>query len=385
MGLFVVGRLALRNGIRVQLRRHDGGGLTAMVLLPESLMGVPTHPVGAPATTGAPAWSAAGQPGGLFTPASHGGHFDSAAGPASFGPATGPSYGPVNGGGMNGGMGPMGPTTGGGFAAPGSPGGYGGPPSGPGGFGGYTGPPSGQGTFGGPTTGPGQYSQPAPGQFGGQGRYGQPTGPGHLGGPATGAGQYGPPTGPGQYGPPAGPGQYGPSTGSGELPVRMRPRRYETPDQDAATGPLPAVRSSPMEQEEEYLPIFAAVESAWFRRVDAQEQDAPAVSGWQEATADAGWQAAAVVQEPVRDGTTSAGLPKRVPKANLVPGSAGAAELGASSPVPAMPPLSPERARNRLSSFQQGIRQGRAVARGELNEDEVAYTSELRRMQEEEQ
>ena len=36
MGLFVVGRLALRHGIRVQLRRRDGGGLIAMVLLPPS-------------------------------------------------------------------------------------------------------------------------------------------------------------------------------------------------------------------------------------------------------------------------------------------------------------------------------------------------------------
>src|SRR5690606_19446728 len=48
MGLFVVGRLALRHGIRVQLRPHDAGGLTAMVLLPETLVGVtgPAMPFG---------------------------------------------------------------------------------------------------------------------------------------------------------------------------------------------------------------------------------------------------------------------------------------------------------------------------------------------------
>ncbi|MEV1171274.1 nitrate- and nitrite sensing domain-containing protein, partial [Nonomuraea sp. NPDC049784] len=34
MGLFVVGRLALRHGIRVQLRKGEGAGLIAMVLLP---------------------------------------------------------------------------------------------------------------------------------------------------------------------------------------------------------------------------------------------------------------------------------------------------------------------------------------------------------------
>ncbi|MEO3809790.1 nitrate- and nitrite sensing domain-containing protein [Sphaerisporangium sp. B11E5] len=361
MGLFVVGRLALRNGIRVQLRRHDGGGLTAMVLLPESLMGAPTHAPGGPAAAGAPAWTSNAQPAGLFTPAA------AAAGPASFGPVTGP-YGAATGAanGM-GGMGPMGPTTGGGF------GGYGGPPSGTGGFGstggfgGYGGPPSGPGTFGGPSTGPERFNSD---------RFG-PSTHGTFSGPSTGPGRYGgPPTGPERYGPPT-----GPPTGPGELPVRMRPRRYETSDHDAATGPLPAVRNAPMDQEE-YLPIFAAVESAWFRRAEPQEPDTPVTGGWQ-AAADAGWQAAAAVQEPARDGTTSAGLPKRVPKANLVPGSAGAAEQGPSSPAPAMPPLSPERARNRLSSFQQGIRQGRAVARGELSEDEVPYNTELRRMEEE--
>ncbi|GAA2990086.1 hypothetical protein GCM10017559_07580 [Streptosporangium longisporum] len=48
MGLFVVGRLALRHGIRVQLRQQDSGGLTAMVLLPENLLAVTARP-GAPA------------------------------------------------------------------------------------------------------------------------------------------------------------------------------------------------------------------------------------------------------------------------------------------------------------------------------------------------
>ncbi|NUT09453.1 MAG: sensor histidine kinase, partial [Nonomuraea sp.] len=45
MGLFVVGRLALRHSIKVQLRRQDIGGLTAMVLVPEMLLAaIPTGP-----------------------------------------------------------------------------------------------------------------------------------------------------------------------------------------------------------------------------------------------------------------------------------------------------------------------------------------------------
>ncbi|MFC4535870.1 nitrate- and nitrite sensing domain-containing protein [Sphaerisporangium dianthi] len=437
MGLFVVGRLALRNGIRVQLRRHDTGGLTAMVLLPESLMGMPTHPgAGAPsagsqpyAGAQAPAWSAMGQPAGqgMFgaTPQANGA-FDVPTGAGAYGGsfAEAGAFGGPNG------AGPMGPTTGGGFGGPNTgPGGFGGPATG---SGGYSGPPSGSGGFygpgsggfGGPPTGPGYGGQPGgPGSFGGPptgGGYGGPasdafgaptggsgsfspspfggpaTGPSSYGGPSTGAGSYGGPSaGPGSFGgpsagagsfggPPSGAGSFGgPPTGpghSGETPGRLRPRRYDSSDLDAVTGPLPAVHSSPMEQEEEFLPIFASVESAWFRRVDGEQDKEKDSTGWQQVPADAGWQAAAVVQEPVRDGTTAAGLPKRVPKANLVPGTAGTPEAAA-SPPPAMPALSPDRARSRLSSFQQGIRQGRAVARGELSEDEVAFNAELRRIQ----
>jgi hypothetical protein len=64
-----------------------------------------------------------------------------------------------------------------------------------------------------------------------------------------------------------------------------------------------------------------------------------------------------VAQVPVFAGTTGAGLPKRVPKANLVPGGVAAA------PAPPAPPRSAARARDRLASFQQGIMQARAAER----------------------
>ncbi|WP_344888243.1 sensor histidine kinase [Streptosporangium longisporum] len=72
---------------------------------------------------------------------------------------------------------------------------------------------------------------------------------------------------------------------------------------------------------------------------------------------DQGWAAAEVAKKPVEGGVTGAGLPKRVPKANLVP---GAASTAAPAPAAPMPPISAERVRSRLSSFQQGVRQGRA-------------------------
>ncbi|MBE3015365.1 hypothetical protein IL992_40315 [Microbispora sp. NEAU-D428] len=145
---------------------------------------------------------------------------------------------------------------------------------------------------------------------------------------------------------------------------------------DDNTGPLPVVRSSPLESGEEFLPIFAAVESDWFKKVDvpADKSDSDGESGADAKTtwsspADAGWQAARAASEPALGGVTSSGLPKRVPKANLVPGSADPGAAPAAL-APSQPILSPDRARGRLASLQQGVRQGRAVARGELSEDE---------------
>ncbi|WP_190137829.1 sensor histidine kinase, partial [Streptomyces longispororuber] len=57
MGLFVVGRLSQRHGIRIQLRPSDSGGTTALVMLPVDVAQgkkAPGKP-GAPAPTGGPA------------------------------------------------------------------------------------------------------------------------------------------------------------------------------------------------------------------------------------------------------------------------------------------------------------------------------------------
>jgi signal transduction histidine kinase len=73
--------------------------------------------------------------------------------------------------------------------------------------------------------------------------------------------------------------------------------------------------------------------------------------------ADEGWRAAsgAALERP--DELTAAGLPKRRPRARLVPGSAGSAVLAAS----ASPTRSAESVRGRLASYQQGVRQGREI------------------------
>jgi hypothetical protein len=71
--------------------------------------------------------------------------------------------------------------------------------------------------------------------------------------------------------------------------------------------------------------------------------------------ADEGWLAAsgAVADRP--DELTAAGLPKRRPRARLIPGSAGSAVLA----PPATAARNAESIRGRLASYQQGVRQGR--------------------------
>jgi hypothetical protein len=132
------------------------------------------------------------------------------------------------------------------------------------------------------------------------------------------------------------------------------------------------------------LPIFEAVESDWFRRgrsgmagwpapADAAGGASSAVTAAPAAEmpplpevawttpSDRGWEAAAAVSSPSTGGTTSAGLPKRVPQANLVPGAA------APEPVAPAPARSASATRERFASFQRGSREGRAAAGADDN------------------
>ena len=119
-------------------------------------------------------------------------------------------------------------------------------------------------------------------------------------------------------------------------------------------------------EEANRLPIFESIESDWFRR-GRHADDSPvlvAPAGTWSSPADEGWRAAEVAHSPVSGGSTGAGLPRRVPKANLVPGAVG--ETSA-APVPAR---SPVQARDRLASFQRGIREARTAADKDDQPDE---------------
>ena len=130
------------------------------------------------------------------------------------------------------------------------------------------------------------------------------------------------------------------------------------------------------------LPIFDSLESDWFRRSGktlattqrpqgaqgaqaAQAAPAAAQAAWT-SPADEGWRAAQAVATPAAGETTQAGLPRRVPRANLVPGSVGGGSgqgsAGSDETEAETPVRSPDAVRSRMSSFQRGVREGRAAA-----------------------
>ncbi|MEV6234119.1 nitrate- and nitrite sensing domain-containing protein [Saccharopolyspora shandongensis] len=143
------------------------------------------------------------------------------------------------------------------------------------------------------------------------------------------------------------------------------------------------------------LPIYEAVLSQWFRESDVDDSAAASATpaappapvpaeapvepeqpsileetvvdevprtktpdpGW--GSADDGWRAAeALLQTQQVQETTSAGLPKRVPKTNLVPGSAAPRTPQTPRRKPATP-RSADAVRGRMANFQQGVTRGR--------------------------
>jgi len=117
----------------------------------------------------------------------------------------------------------------------------------------------------------------------------------------------------------------------------------------------------------ERTPIYDEVASAWFR--EAPPAAGPDEAEWASSSGDEGWRAAAASADALdagvsAGGTTEAGLPKRRPRAQLVPGAArsggagepgGAPDGGAAGP----PRRNAEAIRGRLASYQRGVADGR--------------------------
>jgi hypothetical protein len=354
MGLFVVGRLAARHGVRVRLRHASSGGLTALVWLPDTVaqqegaplgrlrpFGVedygPTPSLSAPTAGGTAtalptrqAGAQLPQPGGVPQPGGAAGGAAAAAAAARIPrfspPSPNPSPQPRQGSGPQ----PL-PTR---------------PASGAGAARGFSSP-----------NGPGAQSDAGTGGFSAQPGSGGPSGPG--------TGSFG-----GFSRPGAGSGGFG-NSGTGPRPA-VPPSPSAPANGSNGTNGEVRVPAPPENGHEQRLPIFDSLESDWFRRGDSTEAaTAPAASdaGPQPARpewhspADEGWRAAETVTAPTTGTTTSAGLPRRVPRANLVPGSVGEpTATAASESTSGTPARSADEVRNRLASFQRGVRDARAAA-----------------------
>jgi signal transduction histidine kinase len=353
MGLFVVGRLAARHGVRVRLRHAQSGGLTALIWLPESVAAPDSagqQPLGrlrkfeADDYGPAPSLSAptAGGFGGPATappapaPAAGGNGFSGAAATAARIPRLG-GNGNGNGGGAFGSFGAGSGSGTGARPAPAGPGGSGPNPTidGPGGKLpvrtpgnhplGPSAPAGGGSVFGSDTIGDSDFATTRMPALGGDG------------GSAV-AGSI----------PPAPPVPVGNGNGNGN----------GASGSDGSQVTVPPTVTAATDQR---LPIFDSLESDWFRRSGKSMSSAAAPAAGQawNSPADEGYKAARIAASPEAGATTTAGLPKRVPRANLVPGSVG----GGSEETDGAPPArSAETIRNRMSSFQRGIREARAAA-----------------------
>ncbi|MGW0629125.1 nitrate- and nitrite sensing domain-containing protein [Streptomyces sp. NPDC002758] len=197
----------------------------------------------------------------------------------------------------------------------------------------------------------------------------------------------------------------GSSTGQHSLPGRQNHASYgaqntgqfERPqvngrgaDYGAPRQPAPPQR--PPRQEPEALPpasgpgdgrtpLYDTLETNWFRgqqqaggsapaAAPQQQAPAPAASAAPQRPAQAAWRTspndelvrqAERVRQPQAGGVTTSGLPRRVPRANLVPGTA---QQQQHQPGPQVS-RAPDEVRGRLTNLRRGIAQGRQAGNGQ--------------------
>jgi signal transduction histidine kinase len=144
-------------------------------------------------------------------------------------------------------------------------------------------------------------------------------------------------------------------------PVPRAARATAGLQQEAASADSAVVVSAAVNPaEERRLPIYEAVESSWFtaaHRAPGPARTAVNAGGQWSSPADEGWRAAQTVEAPAAGSPTKAGLPRRLPKANLIPGA-----VPASQPGVALPSRSAADVRDRLAGFQRGFTEGRTAA-----------------------
>jgi signal transduction histidine kinase len=145
-------------------------------------------------------------------------------------------------------------------------------------------------------------------------------------------------------------------------PFASAPPSAVAPPRETGAGDTVIVPMTGNPPEERRLPIFDSVESSWFsgsRRTPDSSSDAAASGNRWSSPADGEWQRTAqTADSPVTGAPTAAGLPQRLPSANLLPGAIPDAQPAA------LPSRSPAEARDRLSRLQRGAAEGRIAESG---------------------
>ncbi|GGR16332.1 sensor histidine kinase [Streptomyces aurantiogriseus] len=223
------------------------------------------------------------------------------------------------------------------------------------------------------------------------------------------------PAGPGRFAPAQGydngstgqfpaPGYDGPTTGRHSLPGRQDPAstgQFERPQTNGGNGygspqqqpvpPRPAARPEPEALPpapgpgDGRTPLYDTLETNWFRGQQGdgngngsapapqqQQPQAPAApqrpaatgataSSWRTSPNDELVRQAERVRQPAAGGVTTSGLPRRVPRANLVPGTAQQQQHQTGPQVS----RAPDDVRGRLTNLRRGIAQGRQAGNGQ--------------------
>ncbi|GGL96748.1 hypothetical protein GCM10010129_45720 [Streptomyces fumigatiscleroticus] len=155
----------------------------------------------------------------------------------------------------------------------------------------------------------------------------------------------------------------------------QRPADRRGPDDGWALPPAPGPGDG-------RTPLYDTLETNWFRGGDRQQQGGgsapapapaaqqqpaspapqrPAAGTWRSSPNDDLVRQAERVRQPAAGGVTTSGLPRRVPRANLVPGTAQ------QQPQQSGPQVSraPDDVRGRLTNLRRGIAQGRQQGTGQ--------------------
>ncbi|GIF19421.1 signal transduction histidine kinase [Actinoplanes tereljensis] len=134
---------------------------------------------------------------------------------------------------------------------------------------------------------------------------------------------------------------YAPPPNSGPPALPQAPAPASVPAPAAAPTPPPAPAAPP-----------APAPAANGHNGSSVPKPRPAAEDRWKTAADVGWQRAMAAAEPVDAGTTRSGLPKRVPQAQLVPG-------GVQSGPRNQNRRSPDEVRGLLSAYHRGVQRGR--------------------------